>query len=238
MIPKIIHQTWKDPYVPQHLSVLSETWKEKHPTWEFKLWTDKMNRDFIEEYNADFLNIYDNYPYNIQRVDAVRYFILYEMGGVFIDLDFRCLHNIESLLEDQDCIFGIEPDKHSERFNKKMTICNAFMACNSKNFFFKTICDELKNGYNVKDSTMPFWLQVLESTGPFKLTKIFDRYEDKSSIKLLSANIIYPLTLSETRELFTKASAIDEHMQSRIENAYAIHYFMGSWLHHRSNHQS
>ncbi|MDB5119779.1 MAG: glycoside transferase family 32 [Sphingobacteriales bacterium] len=229
MIPHIIHQTWIDSTLPNHMSILSETWKAKHPGWQYVFWTDQMNRDFIKEYHSDFLRIYDGYPHNIQRVDAVRYFILYRMGGVFIDLDFECLCNIEPLLKDQECVFGLEPEEHCQRFKKQKIICNAFMACNPKNPFFKTICTHLKNNEDLRGSNIPEWLHVLESTGPFKLTKIFSNYDSKHAIKLLAADTIYPLSVQETRELLGEKGIMNEHMQDKIDNAYAVHYFLGSW---------
>ena len=34
-----------------------------------------------------FLETWDNYPFNIERADAIRYFVLAHYGGVYIDLD-------------------------------------------------------------------------------------------------------------------------------------------------------
>lgn len=34
-----------------------------------------------------FLPTYLSYPYNIQRVDVLRYFILHKLGGIYIDLE-------------------------------------------------------------------------------------------------------------------------------------------------------
>lgn len=76
IIPKIIHQTWKNSTLPYHFEVLSNTWKLLHSGWDYYLWTDEMNRYFIKEFYPDLLVKYDSYPKNIQRVDAVRYFIL------------------------------------------------------------------------------------------------------------------------------------------------------------------
>jgi mannosyltransferase OCH1-like enzyme len=227
-IPKILHQTWKDVNVPLHLNPLMETWKENHPDWEYILWTDAMNENFIREHHPDFLSVYQNFPHNIQRVDAVRYFILYEFGGVFIDLDFECLANISPLLNDQECVLGIEPLQHCERHNKEMIVCNAFMACTAGNNFFKSICTDLKTiRYNNVNTVA--WLAILESTGPFKLTEIYNQYPNKTSVKLLSADMIYPLSLDETRELINGNDNMSEEIEKKIERAYAIHYFLGSW---------
>jgi mannosyltransferase OCH1-like enzyme len=230
MIPHIIHQTWKNENVDEHLAVLAETWREKHPGWGYKLWTDGMNRTFIAENYPDFLNTYDNYPHNIQRVDAVRYYILYHMGGVFIDMDFECLQNISPLLNNNECVFGLEPDEHCTRFNKEKILCNAFMACTPGNLFFETICTELKIQGGMADTAGASWMQILETTGPFKLTRIFDGYQHKSSIKVLPADVIYPLSLSETRRLFNETLGVDKSLQKKVNDAYAVHYFLGSWL--------
>lgn len=223
-IPKIIHHTWKDLNIPDYLVDLINTWKNFHPNWEFNFWTDDMNRDFIIKYYPGFASVYDSYPTSIQRVDAVRYFILHKVGGVFIDIDFECFQNIEPLLKNSSCVFGIEPEEHCKWFKKDIIVCNAFMACNPGNRFFKLICEKIKS---VKIKEKNSGIDILESTGPFILTEIYKNYKDKNKIRLLLPRTIYPLTLNETRRVIK--GDIDEDMQYRVDNAYAVHYFLGSW---------
>ena len=228
-IPRIIHQTWKDSSIPSHYALWIKSWKQHHPGWEYLLWTDEMNIAFIKKYAPDFLKIYESYPHAIQRVDAVRYFILYHIGGVFIDLDFECLENIEPLLENYECVFGIEPAEHCEYHKKELIVCNAFMACTQKNDFFKIICERLHNDTRI-NKAVPEWLEILESAGPFKLTEIYKTYPEKNKIKLIPSNLIYPFTLKEIRELIkSKHSEIDGVAQKKVDGAYAVHYFLGSW---------
>ena len=80
-IPRIIHQTWKTKDVPSPLDQLPQTWKEYLPNWEYILWTDEMNREFVCKHFPDFLEKYDTYPCNIQRADAIRYLLLKVYGG-------------------------------------------------------------------------------------------------------------------------------------------------------------
>ena len=47
-IPRIIHQTWKDDKIPESFRVLADTWRNNHPNWEYKFWTDEMNREFVK----------------------------------------------------------------------------------------------------------------------------------------------------------------------------------------------
>lgn len=223
-IPKIIHHTWKNSDIPDYLVTLINTWKKFHQDWEFRFWTDDMNREFIIKYYPGFLSTYDSYPTPIQRVDAVRYFILQKMGGVFIDIDFECFQNIEPLLENSGCVFGTEPKEHCERFKKDIIVCNAFMACHLGNKFFKLICEKIKSGKIKEKNSI---IDILESTGPFVLTETYKNYKDKDEIKLLPSDVIYPLTIGETRRVFK--GEIDEDIERKVNKAYAVHYFIGSW---------
>ncbi|KAI0959502.1 hypothetical protein AcW1_004309 [Taiwanofungus camphoratus] len=62
------------------------------------LWTDTGSREFIAEHYPWFLDTFDGYTYNIQRADAIRYFILYHYGGVYMDLDIGCTRPLDPLL--------------------------------------------------------------------------------------------------------------------------------------------
>jgi len=221
-IPKIIHQTWKSVKLPEHFQILADTWKEYQPDWQFMLWTDEMNRDFIKTNYPDFLNIYDNYSSNIERIDAIRYFLLYHYGGVYIDLDFECLQNIEELLADEDCVLGLEPKEHCERFGTEKIISNAFMAASPLHSFFKRLCAVLSNEEHHGSKA-----GVLTTTGPFMLTKTYDGLKDQAGIKLLPSHLLYPITIEEAREVINGTN--DEKLEAKIQNSYGIHYFWGTW---------
>jgi inositol phosphorylceramide mannosyltransferase catalytic subunit len=62
------------------------------------LWTDASSREFIANEYPWFLDTFDGYTYPIQRADAIRYFILYHYGGIYIDLDIGCEKRLDSLL--------------------------------------------------------------------------------------------------------------------------------------------
>lgn len=90
MIPRLVHQTWKTFEAPEEWRGSSASWvvsSGQHPPLTRVLWTDSALRDFIAELFPWFLPTYDGYAYHIQRVDAVRYFILYAVGGVYADMD-------------------------------------------------------------------------------------------------------------------------------------------------------
>ncbi len=62
------------------------------------LWTDIGSRKFVAEHYPWFLETFDGYKYNIQRADAIRYFVLHHFGGIYIDLDIGCLRRMDPLL--------------------------------------------------------------------------------------------------------------------------------------------
>lgn len=62
------------------------------------LWTDAGSREFIATQYPWFLDTFDNYTYNIERADAIRYFVLHHYGGIYVDLDIGCLRPMDQLL--------------------------------------------------------------------------------------------------------------------------------------------
>ncbi|EJF61182.1 hypothetical protein DICSQDRAFT_106213 [Dichomitus squalens LYAD-421 SS1] len=97
-IPRIIHQTWKSETLPTKWANVSQGCRDVMPDYEYKLWTDASAREFIAQHYSWFLDTFDGYTYPIQRADAIRYFVLYHYGGVYIDLDMGCLRRMDPLL--------------------------------------------------------------------------------------------------------------------------------------------
>ncbi len=200
-IPRIIHQTWKTKNIPSPFDQLSQTWKEYLPNWEYILWTDEMNREFVRQHFPYFLEKYDAYPCNIQRADAIRYLLLKVYGGLYVDMDFECLDNIESLLEDSDFIAGKEPDWHAERFGFEYIICNAFMASTPESDFIKFVCERLINYLEGRVVNNGF--DILNSTGPFLLTHAYNEFPHKEKVCILESKAIYPIGQWEVESIKT-----------------------------------
>lgn len=225
-IPKIIHQTWKDNNIPEHLQAYALSWKTKHPDWSYILWTDEMNRKFIHDHHPHFLPVYDRYPTAIQRVDAVRYFILLKLGGVFVDLDFECLKNISPLLADTEFVAGLEPEAHATKHDKQSIISNAFMAGVAGAGFVRQLCTYIERNDFLKYRNDPGFNYVLDCAGPFMLTRVYNAYPQKEQVRIWGHELLYPLI----KDPDTGAISTEDHMQAVDEgNAYAIHHYWGSW---------
>ncbi|HAT18331.1 MAG TPA: hypothetical protein DCS76_11080, partial [Gemmatimonadetes bacterium] len=116
MIPRVIHQTWKDQDVPARFLDAQRSWQDAHPDWEYRFWTDEDLAALVRERAPELVPLYESYPEAIQRVDAARYVILREFGGVYADLDLHCLRAMDSLREAEVVLPRTTPFGMSNQF--------------------------------------------------------------------------------------------------------------------------
>lgn len=226
-IPLIFHQIYegRDGSSPSDVLIrISKTWMKNNPDYKYQFWDYKKIDQFLSEFYPDFIAVYNSFQYEVQRWDAIRYLILYHFGGVYVDLDYECLKSIESIVENKVCCLGMEPQDHCRIHNREYIVGNAFMAVEPENIFFKSILEEISN---ISTSNTDKFYDVLETTGPFMMTDLYKSYVDKKSISLIPAEQVAPLSVGEVRML-VKGKVTDE-ISAKIEKAYAIHYFFGSW---------
>lgn len=224
MIPPIMHYTWRDEQLPEPFRLLMHTWQQHHPYWEHRLWTDTQNRSFIATHFPEFLATYDAYPEHIQRVDAVRYLILYHMGGIFIDLDMECFRSIEPLIQNQSCVLGRESQEHCQWFGREQIISNCWMAVTPQHPFLKKVYDRLQSPKPLPKGSN----RVLHTTGPYMFTEVYDEYTDKEAIRVLPADYLHPLHTRDV-ERFLCSAGVPPDLQQKLEQAYGMHYYWGTY---------
>lgn len=227
-IPRIIHQTWKNKEIPEEWKDCVQSWKAFNPEYTIKLWTDADNRQFIMEYYPEFLSVFDAYSYGIQRADAIRYFLLYHFGGLYVDLDFECLQPIEPLLHNKKFVIGLEPGKHATNYNETSLICNAFMASVPKHQFLKEVLTTLKT----ISPKISLHNEVLSTTGPLMINNVLKRTAIKD-VTVLKEHVVYPFHSGqkELSLLFNKKNKYREIKNRCIKNGtFAIHYWGNSWV--------
>ena len=113
-IPKIIHQIWiGDLPAP---AALMQTWRDLNPTWEYRLWTS------AEGWKTQ--AAIDAVVAMHGKADLMRYEILADHGGFFIDADAECV----APLPDWLCEFAAFTCWESET-HRPGIVANGYMAC-------------------------------------------------------------------------------------------------------------
>ena len=222
-IPKIIHQTWKTKEIPYrtYRKTWVDSWKKYHPDWEYRLWTDDDNREFIKAQYEWFLEIYDGYVVGIQKADAIRYFLLHYYGGLYVDLDYECLKNIEPLLDDYDIVFSyVGEDRSFER-----SVSNAIMASVKGNSFWLHVIEELAKRKN---------LNVVElSTGPVVVRDVIMKNRGEwGKVKIYESKVLCPINwLDKIKQMNTLTVTKDDFKQIKglYPDAYAVTYWAHNW---------
>lgn len=101
-IPRVFHFIWLGSPLPDKYQRMIDTWQCQHPTWEIILWNDSKVESF-EMTNA--LN-FKQAPNFGMKSDILRYEILESQGGVYVDIDYECVRNIEDIVDHCDFFAG------------------------------------------------------------------------------------------------------------------------------------
>jgi len=199
-----------------------------HPGWGYRLWTDEDNERFVNEYYPELAELYHSFTYAIQRVDVIRFLILYALGGVYADLDIECLQPIDSVLDGTHFVASYEHAQHAKWLNEPFLVSNAFMASPKHHPFLEAVITRLRKtnprAGNAQD--------VLESTGPIMLTNVYKSYAG-NDVLLLDEKMVSPFqsTSKKLQILFDggpKAARIKAACVKK--GTIAIHYWRNSWV--------
>eukprot|EP00298_Acanthocystis_sp_HF-20_P003609 c13960_g1_i1.p1 GENE.c13960_g1_i1~~c13960_g1_i1.p1 ORF type:complete len:348 (+),score=59.96 c13960_g1_i1:97-1140(+) len=177
-IPKRIHQIyfgWKkdDEASKNRMRDTAQSWKYYNPDWEYKLWNATESRNLIATEYEWFLTTYDSYKTPIQRIDAVRYFILFHYGGVYADLDISCAHKFDPLLQYEAILAPTDP----------VGLSNDLMMSSQSHPFFLRLIHRLQE-YN-RHYFIPY-LTVLTSTGSIFISLEYCEYNQKNRINMFA----------------------------------------------------
>jgi len=103
VVPRITHQifhNWTHPgeeTLPEDWNATRQTCLDTNPEWVHHLWTDRSSKEFMEKEYPWFLPTYKRFKFPVQKIDALRYFLMRHYGGIYIDLDNGCLTDLEPL---------------------------------------------------------------------------------------------------------------------------------------------
>ena len=163
LIPKIIHQTYINESIPEAWVPAQKACKDLHPDYEYVMWTDAKALAFIKKEYPHFLDTFVGYKHPIQRADAIRYFVLYHYGGVYIDLDDGCKRRLDPLLSYSAWVRRTIPTG----------ISNDIMGAVPQHPFFLRVIESLRGAD--RKWVLPY-ITIMASTGPLFLSVIWKNW--------------------------------------------------------------
>lgn len=255
--PKLIFQTWKSKTdIPENFVHWSGTLRSENPDYAYRLWDDADNRAFIAKNYPWFLERYDSYPAEIYRVDAVRYFFLFQFGGIYADMDVECLRPLDEVMAlDTDVVFGrMGPNPNFEH-----CIPNALMFSRPRQEFWLLVMSLMFDPPAIITNDRPEY-----RTGPVLLKLAHDLYatqyrEDavqnrianirmrvaetipaspaRTRVTVLSAPVLYPLDWNDkVHDNFVRKPILNEgrylDRQSALQlfpSSLTVTYWSHSW---------
>jgi mannosyltransferase OCH1-like enzyme len=159
MIPKIIHQIWLGDQSKRPNSLI-QTWKEKNPSWQHKLWTDDNIPELICKKQ------FDDCPSLPGKADILRYQLLYNEGGFFIDADSECVNPLDDFLTNNHCFCCWENEQV-----RRGLMANGYLACEPNCNLMEVLNQHISQLPHMNYPSLATW----EITGPLLLTNIVYR---------------------------------------------------------------
>lgn len=137
MIPKIIHRIWIGPNaMPPQCVDYSNSWRKFNNDFQHVLWTNDNLPSLPEKCQVQF-DKYGKKKLWAFQADVLRYYLIYEYGGIYVDTDFECFRNVSDLIN-QD-LFVASPN------NGAHWITNCVFGAAPRHPFLKGIIDTMKH---------------------------------------------------------------------------------------------
>lgn len=204
MIEKNIHQIWIGPYrMPKRCKDNSDKIKSLHPNFEYYLWTN----DNLPTLPAGIKGVFDTAWHPAIQCDVLRLFIMYEYGGLYIDMDFilqdanQGANNLD--FDNYDAIL-------TNHRGPLETFANTAMACRKHHPLWGFILEDI-----VREWTMSHWI------GPQYLGKVVKKYFNADD----------NITHEEFEEKFllpNKIKGIEFYNDFCVNNFF--HHAMATWM--------
>jgi len=99
-LPKIIHQTYRDHQLPSWYEQNIARIKELCPGWEYRFYDNQDIQNYISRNFPDYLGYYNRIDkaYGAARADFFRYLVLFNEGGVYLDIKSSITKPLDEVL--------------------------------------------------------------------------------------------------------------------------------------------
>jgi mannosyltransferase OCH1-like enzyme len=154
-IPKVIYQTWYIKEFPENIQNSINHMMNVNVGYKHELYDDNDMLSFIEKnFDSTILDCYNSLRVGAAKADLWRYLILYNNGGIYLDVDSVIYGKLDNLLLDDDCSII----SRENNFNKFVQWCLMFTP---KHPILKTCIDSCVD--NIRNKR---YNDILKLTGP------------------------------------------------------------------------
>lgn len=226
--PRIIHQTWKSAEIPEKYKAYVDSVKNFNPDFEYRLWTDSDIDTYVKNTVPQYYETYCGFASHIERVDFVRYVILYYIGGCYLDLDVQCLQSLAPLTDKNKIVLGYECSEHYFFNGGKPIVNNAVMISPPGQQFWADFTQYIIHHYSIK------WYQnAVFRTGPVALTNFVasrsDTQKQQDEVEILSSCAFMPMSDYYNNRVVDGHPSISADCAD-LKDSYCIHKWSHAWV--------
>jgi hypothetical protein len=259
-IPLTIHFIWLKKNNDSKFELgYYKTWLNNHPNHKIYIWTnfdnipeELLNNDkIIIKYKTDILKLLKKYKHDFENAirtfftikllggksDILRYLILYDMGGLYVDInDFECFRSTEQLFYQYDFVVGSETSFAES--DDLIFINNAFIMSKEGHLITKRLLLNI-NPFNCKINDNDIWYDQDDSlaniTGVCLFRNIVLGYlldptvKDKTKYIVLPSIFLYP-SCFYTKYNYHVINYKDNKNKWLHDETFATHYSQRSYL--------
>jgi mannosyltransferase OCH1-like enzyme len=101
MIPKLIHQTFRDGNLPKEIQSSIQNLKYRNPAWHYHFYDDTDRFLFLRKHcDERIVKAYNsiNPLYGAARADFFRYVLIYHLGGLYLDVKSTTNRNLDTVM--------------------------------------------------------------------------------------------------------------------------------------------
>lgn len=204
MIPKNLHQIWIGPNkIPEKCLAYINSWKEYNKDCNHFLWTNEnlpnLPSNIKEQYER-----YGRLKKYAFQADVLRYYLIFEYGGIYADIDIECHKSINDLLKKDLLISLVNMNVH--------WIANSFFGAAKNHYILKYIVENIKKE--------PYHGPIFFGNIIKKFLNVPIGREYKSNMILEEAYKIDEINCLTPESFFN----------NNVKNRYGTHHALKSWI--------
>ena len=243
-IPKKIHFIWLGSKFPaaKYYERFYKTWEALHPTWEIILWDDERVKALIQEkelLNAKAFKMATNYG---EKSDILRLELLYRFGGIYVDVDFKCLKPFDTLL-DSGATFFVGESNVPGASDGKVELNNALIGASPNHPILAKLMEAVQPDPKILVAQMMSMgqgvvrssaMSTITRTGPIFLTNVLlhpslNLFQKYPGMLILPKVFFYPVPNHVDFNVVEHGDR--EISRFYTEDTYAVHRWGKSWQH-------